>query len=405
MDTYSLYVHVPFCVTRCRYCGFVSQTRCDEATFERYLSALAQEIWSRNKEAGVEPVTVYFGGGTPSALGAQGLEKLLWWFRRLRFVFLSEVKELTVELNPDDVDASLPDVLFYGRVTRVSLGAQTFNDALLRHLGRRHDAQTTLRAYETLRRGGVNNISLDLMWGLRLPGDVTGEESERAFERDVKMLTTLQPEHISAYNLSIEPGTPFEQLTRQGEVLTLSEEAQQREYEYLCHALRQAGYQHYEVSNWAKPGYHALHNERYWQRLPYHGFGPGAVSLLPDGRRLTNTDNLEQYIENPDNCFTEERLTPVQIAEEDFMLPLRTAEGLPLPYPDEWPERLWDRVARLLANGDLVIKEQGTTNKHRTLAIAEPQWFKYNTIVSDLLVDQETRNDLVSNIFYPFEPL
>lgn len=310
-----IYVHVPFCKSFCTYCGFYSVIcKTGDDAFEAFAGNVCREVEARRQEiigsAGVN--TLYFGGGTPSVLP-------LGVFRRIVDALpFDSYEEFTVEMNPDDVSAPFVDGLAGLGVNRISLGIQSFEDDILRRMNRRHNSDAALRAVETVRSCGIRNLGIDLIFGFP-------SLSDDAWERTVKTALQLRPEHISCYQLSIEEGSALERMLAEGRFREAGQEQCRRQYDSLCSALAKAGYNHYEVSNFALPGYEARHNSAYWSRAPYVGLGPGAHSFDGKKCRCWNGEMAQ------DGTYVSEAevLTDEDIAVERVMLGLRTAAGLP----------------------------------------------------------------------------
>ena len=268
-----VYVHVPFCARRCSYCDFAIAVRRTVPVGE-YLDALTTEISRARLDRDVQPIeTLYFGGGTPSHLGADGVEQLL---ERMRAHFhWSATAEVTLEANPDDVT---PDAARRWRdagVTRVSLGAQSFDDRVLQWMHRTHSASQITRAVDVIRETGFRSWSFDLIFSL--PASL-----ERDWERDLSLALATRPPHLSLYGLTVEQGTPLGRWSERGEVIAADDVRYEHEFLTAHAAAESAGFDHYEVSNFAQPGHHAVHNRAYWQGAPYFGFGPSAHAF--DGR-------------------------------------------------------------------------------------------------------------------------
>ena len=278
--------------------------------------------------------TLYIGGGTPSVLPLDVLRRIvdaLLSSRSLRrgentVGAQSPFEEFTVEVNPEDIVEKGGEYvrgLLETGVDRVSMGIQSFDDGILRWMNRRHSAAGAVEAFRILRRCGVRNISVDLIFGLsQLADDVWEDTIERALD--------LAPEHISAYQLSIEEGSALAKLVADGRYVEASDEQCRHQYDVLCQTLRQAGYHHYEISNFAKPGFEAVHNSAYWSRVPYIGLGPGAHSLTGD---IRSWNSQELPHRSPDGSLatysrTSETLSPEDIRVERIMLSLRTDKGL-----------------------------------------------------------------------------
>ncbi len=314
-----LYIHIPFCRSRCIYCAFFSTTRLEQR--QHYVEALCREMELRADALGTDTIdTVYIGGGTPSMLTNAQLATLLQHVYRCFHV--SPQAEVTLECNPDDVSDALLDGL---PVNRVSMGAQTFSDERLRFLRRRHCAAQVEQAVGCLRRHGIGNISIDLMYGF--PAQTLAQ-----WQADIEAALALQVEHLSAYALSYEEGTPLYAMLQQGRVEELSDDLQRDMYYALKDRLEAAGYEHYELSNFARPGFSSRHNSGYWDGTPYLGLGAGAHSY--DGaRRLWNVADLDAYM----SAIAEGRvpadgelLDDVTRYNEQVMTRLRTRRGLPL---------------------------------------------------------------------------
>ena len=311
-----LYVHVPFCGHRCGYCDFVTVTG-HEPLHGRYVDALVAEL-ERERPA---PRTIFVGGGTPSLLADELLARLL--------AALPAAEELTVECNPETITPAKARVLVEGGVDRVSLGAQSFRDHLLSVLERRADATTVRRAVTVLREAGVQNLNLDLMFGV--PGETAGD-----LDRDLADALELQPDHISAYELEAKPGTRFSR--RHGARLEIQRDALEWQYERVVERLRDAGYRWYETANFCRPGRECAHNLGYWLGHDYLGLGVGAVSTV-GLRRWRVKPGLPGYLEAIESGrrppLQEEPLTAGERATERLMLGLRLDS--PPPLQDLWP--------------------------------------------------------------------
>ena len=314
-----LYIHIPFCKSRCIYCGFYSTTGL--VLRERYVDALCQELSMRTYK---EPIsTIYLGGGTPSQLTIQQLRQLfdaIYIYNKVE-----KDAEITIEMNPDDVTPEFAAMLQQLGVNRVSMGAQTFNDERLRFLHRRHSAKQVHQAVKTLRLAGFQNISIDLMYGFP-------KETLEDWEADINEALSLNVEHISTYCLMYEEGTPLYQLLEQGKVSEIDEELERRMYYTLIDRLEAAGYEHYEISNFAQPGFRSCHNSSYWQGIPYIGIGAAAHSY-DIGTRSWNIADIRQYItgmEQGQRLYESETLDEDTRYNDAVTVALRTCEGLDL---------------------------------------------------------------------------
>ena len=317
-----VYVHVPFCSRRCSYCDFSIAVRRVVPAGE-YLASLAGEIDLRFPPPDDWSVdTLYFGGGTPSKLGAEGVARMLTIVRAR--MTLAPDAEVTLEANPEDVTSESIAAWRDAGVNRLSVGAQSFDDRVLRWMHRTHDAATIGRAVDEARRGGIDNVSLDLIFAL--PGTV-----ERWWPTDVARALALEPSHLSLYGLTVEPHTPLGQWKVRGEVSETPDDRYEDEYVHAHDALTAAGFDHYEVSNFGRPGRHSRHNATYWSGLPYAGLGPSAHEFDGAARRWNTSayvNWLRRLASRSDPIDEQETLTEENRVAERVYLGLRTATGL-----------------------------------------------------------------------------
>lgn len=336
-----VYLHVPFCRSFCTYCGFYSET-CSKSRqselFNEYADAVLTEAEERKEEIRSNPLrTLYIGGGTPSVLPPDVLRRVVQGIRRVQGG--TPLREFTIEVNPEDIvekgDEYVAGLLDLG-VTRISMGIQSFDDGILRWMNRRHDSARARKAYSMIRRaaeraGKEIEVSIDLIFGI--PGlDL------QTWERTVSAALSLgkgegfkAPDHISAYQLSIEEGSALEEKIARGECTEASDEDCSRQYRTLCRKLREGGYNHYEISNFAIPGKEAVHNSAYWNRTPYVGLGPGAHSLTirDDGQQVRSWNTQVLPARGKTYSREMEVLSDEDIRVERIMLGLRTSAGLP----------------------------------------------------------------------------
>ena len=312
-----LYVHIPFCVRKCQYCDFLSGPS-DEETKDRYIEALLKEIRAAEHTEDYEIVSVFIGGGTPSALKAEAIASIMRTLQEQ--FFFCEDAEVTIEANPGTVDLEKLTIYRNVGINRLSLGLQSTDAEELKLLGRIHSYEEFLKSYEWARKAGFSNINIDLMFAI--PGQ-TGE----AWRQHLYQVAELNPEHISAYSLIIEEGTPFAEQN-----LDLpDEDTEYQMYEDTAEILERYGYRQYEISNYAKQGYRCRHNAGYWQRREYLGFGLGASSLYR-GMRFSNTRRMQEYLKESRNSDQIRKdvtvLSRNEQIEEFMFLGLRMTEGI-----------------------------------------------------------------------------
>ncbi len=286
-----LYVHIPFCAKKCYYCDFNSYTL-DRAMVERFLHALEQEVsqYSRKLERRGESVvfdTLFIGGGTPTCLAAKELRRLLEMLRA-HFTFRADA-EVSCEANPGSSNVDKYGALREAGVNRISIGVQSLDDGLLQRIGRVHSAQEALESFDAARRAGFENINLDLMFAL--PG-----QTQEQWQQTLQRIIQLESEHLSCYSLIVEEQTPFGDAYAAGRLTLPSEDDELTMYEWAIASLRAAGYDHYEISNFARPGRRSRHNTIYWRIQPYLGLGPGAHGYW-DGVRYSNERLPHRYAE------------------------------------------------------------------------------------------------------------
>ena len=315
-----LYIHVPLCVSRCRYCDFYKVTPKQWPGGERYLVALEQELALLPE--GFVPQTIFIGGGTPSALAPEELRQLMQLLQSS--VDVSQVMEWSVEVNPNSLEREKLLALLEGGVNRLSMGVQTFQAEALALLGRAHTTEVAVAAYHLAREVGFEKINIDMIQSV--PGLTAAQRAA-----DVEQLLSLAPEHISYYNLIYEPGTPLTRDRDAGKLDLLSDDEEATIYEDIAHRLGSAGYEQYEISNFAKPGEQCLHNLIYWKGGEYIGCGPSAPSHW-QGERFSNRADLESYCSRlaAGESIVEmrERLAPAAKAREILVMWLRLGCGV-----------------------------------------------------------------------------
>ena len=340
-----IYIHIPFCKTRCIYCDFFSTTQLELR--EQYVEAVCKEIEMTNKYLNGDTIhSIYFGGGTPSQLDTTQIGRILNTVQAHHSIVQN--CETTIELNPDDVTSEYVESLSSLPVNRVSLGIQTFNDNTLRFIHRRHTSQQAIDAVRLLQNHGFSNISIDLMFGF--PGETLED-----WQNDIEHALQLGIQHISAYSLMYEEGTELYRLLSSQQIHEIDEELSRNMYQTLMERLADAGFEHYEISNFAKPGYYSRHNSSYWNDTKYLGIGAGAHSYNGIIRQ-SNISNIKAYIdgihEGMPKCDTE-MLTRDQQYNETVMTRLRTSQGL---------------------NTDIIKKRFGTDYYNHLMTAATPYY-------------------------------
>lgn len=371
-----LYIHIPFCSSRCVYCGFFSTTSLSER--QRYVDAVCREMTIRSGKheiQGTQIDTIYLGGGTPSQLSVHQLNQL---FDAIYNIYnVSDKAEVTMECNPDDITDVFADMLKQLPVNRVSMGAQTFNNQRLHFLHRRHKAEQVPLAVSRLRQAGIGNISVDLMYGFP-------EETLAEWHADIDAALALGVEHLSAYALSYEEGTPLYRMLKEGRVEELDEELQRQMYYDLKDRLEQTGYEHYELSNFArsKGSFRSRHNSSYWNHTPYIGLGAGAHSF--EGRRRQwNVADLSKYMESIENGMIPangEELDDDTYYNETVMTALRTREGICLSsLSSHYHDYCLRQSQKYIANG--LLRQDGDF-----LRLTRQGLFVSDMVMSDLML-------------------
>jgi oxygen-independent coproporphyrinogen III oxidase len=349
-----LYVHIPFCARICPYCAFYKDLL-DRSQTQRFCEAILREVREHTLTRDIAPGTIFFGGGTPTALTIAQLELLLRGFQQQ--LDLSQLEEWTIEANPGSVSARKAALLFQFGVNRISLGVQSWDNKLLKVLGREHNAAQADESFRILRAAGFSNINVDLMFGL--PGQSAGQ-----WRATLTQTIQLRPEHISAYCLTYEEDTEFFLRHSRGELCS-NADLEADFFEMTMSILENAGYEQYEISNYARAGYASVHNRAYWAGKDYLGVGPSAFSTF-GMRRLQNIPNYREYADRVLNgqspvSSTEELTVQMKRAERIALL-LRTREGISMESLTSWSEQADEFIALGLlrkSNGHLVLTRAG----------------------------------------------
>lgn len=371
-----IYLHIPFCKRRCIYCDFFSTTQSN--LMPQYIDALCRELEIRKDYLEGEQIeTIYWGGGTPSQLNEKLFEQV---FHTIDANYqVSDEAEVTLEANPDDLTPAYIDMLRKLPFNRLSMGIQTFDDRTLKLLNRRHTTQQAIEAFENCRKAGFKNISIDLMYGL--PGETT-----ESWERDLQQAVRLNPEHISAYHLIYEEGTPLWTLREQHRVAEADEDLSLNLFTQLIHRLKENGYVHYEISNFCLPGFHSKHNSSYWTGKKYLGCGASAHSYNGSSRQW-NVASLNKYIEGiseNNNSVSEKEVLDRYTRYNDFVITtLRTCWGMSLVrLKDDFGNELYDYCLRMAKP----YLKQGTLSlSDNILRLTDKGIFISDGIMSDLL--------------------
>lgn len=370
-----IYIHIPFCKSRCIYCGFYSTTLLDLR--KKYINAVCREMELRKNYIREPFSTIYLGGGTPSLLDEAELTKLFLYINNVYDV--DRNAEITMECNPDDITPKFTNMLSRLPINRVSMGAQTFADSRLRLLHRRHNSDEVKHAVKLLREAGIKNISIDLMFGFP-------DESLSQWKEDISAALALNVEHISAYSLMYEEDTPLWKMLDTGKVKEIDEELSLTMFKELVCQLTDAGYEHYEISNFARPGYRSRHNSNYWHQVPYIGLGAAAHSFDLNSRQW-NVADLKLYIEEINNGIIpmeREELDNDTTFNDIITTALRTSDGIDL---NALETRLGKRYRNTLISAACKHIEQGLLERrHDRLRLTAEGIFISDMVMSDLMI-------------------
>lgn len=362
-----MYIHIPFCHAKCAYCDFFSTPQ--QTHMDKYIDTLEREYHSRQSEIQKPFRTIYLGGGTPSILSSGQLRRIFG------FIPAQGIDEFTIEVNPEDVTEEFATFIAASPVTRVSMGIQSMVDTELRAIGRRHSAADAANAVTRLISAGIDNISLDLIYGL--PG-----QTLESWLYTLSATLDLRPAHLSAYSLMYEPGTRLYAMKEAGKISEAPQELSDAMYRELCRAAHKHGFTHYEISNFAQPGKHSRHNSSYWNLTPYLGLGTGAHSF--DGAvRSFNPNSIKEYISSGGNITRREHLTRTEQVNEYLLIRLRTREGLSLSefedmFGSTQKQRLLTDAAPHLSSCRMAIDGD-------RLYIPESMWLLTDSVLVDLI--------------------
>lgn len=353
-----IYIHIPFCSSKCHYCNFYSTV--SHKYSKDFLVALQEEIWlTRNYLENEEISTIYFGGGTPTTYDAAILEDIIEMVRNHHAV--AKNIEITIEANPDDLSDSYLESLTKTSINRLSIGTQAFDDEILKRLNRRHTANQSLEAILNAQKHGFKNLSIDLIYAI--PG-----LENTSWTDNLHMVTNLNPMHISAYHLTVEEGTALSSLISKKAYPTIDEEIGMEQFDIMEKVLISKGFEHYEISNFAKPGFRSMHNSNYWKGVKYLGLGPSAHSFNQVSRQW-NVSNIKQYVESLKNGqmnFLVETLGQNDFYNEFIMLGFRTMEGVSIHEIEK----------RFGSSKSQAFMELANKFVEKSLMISEDGWFR-----------------------------
>ena len=351
-----IYIHTPFCKSKCAYCNFFSLA--SQSKINDYVEALKKEIVLRKNYLGDETVkTIYFGGGTPSLLSVKNIEEILDLLNKNYEIISSP--EITLEINPDTIDREKMESLKQIGINRMSVGIQSFNDEDLKYLGRRHDSRHAMQVLEDLKHTDFEKITLDLIYGMPTL-------TEEKWNKNLDIFFSTDITHLSAYALTVEPKTILGQRIEKGELQSVSEEETIRHYNILVERTKENGFEHYEISNFAKEGFRSQHNSIYWRDEKYLGLGPSAHSYDGNSRQW-NISNLTKYIQligNSEDYFDKEILSRDDKFNEYIMTSLRTSWGCDIEkierdYGKSYAHHFLKNIKKYLDNGEM-LKENNT---------------------------------------------
>ncbi|MFI3330269.1 MAG: radical SAM family heme chaperone HemW [Rikenellaceae bacterium] len=365
-----IYIHIPFCQNKCSYCDFFSVA--STTHLRPILQTMKKEMQSQHNFFNSKQIsTIYIGGGTPSLLNPRQIEQL---FSELSQHWdLTNLTEVTLEANPEDITLEyLREIKQNTPISRLSMGIQSFDDDILKFFSRRHTAQKAEKAYYDAREAGFDNISLDLIYGVP-------NMSTQQWEYSLEKIMSLSPEHISAYHLSIEPGTKLGVKLKKGEIKPVDETVSQENYNLLCSVMRQNDYNHYEISNFAKSGKQAMHNSAYWSGEPYLGIGPGAHSYNNSTRHWCE-QNVKDYISKTE--YESEKLSEDDKYNEFIMLSLRQKDGVNLALLEKFLGN--EKKNQFLLSVKKLVECGLVTHQGQFYYIKEKNWLISDNIMANL---------------------
>ena len=358
-----IYIHIPFCTQACHYCDFHFST--SFKTKEKLLFAMVEEIRLRKEELGLNISSLYFGGGTPSVLKKSEINIILEAIKST--VDFKKIKEITIEVNPEDI--SINKLKEYKKLgfNRLSIGIQSMDDKLLKWMNRVHNKQQALKTIDAAKTAGITNFNLDFIYGF--PAHL-----KRDYKKELMELLALNPNHISCYHLTVEQGTYFGKLKAKNKWIDVDDEKSEEEFLWISKTLKEADYHHYEISNFAKKNYQSFHNSNYWKQESYFGIGPSAHSYNNKKRRWNISNNnlyIKKVIANQD-YFEQEQLSEIDLFNEKLMLGLRTENGVSISalykYLDE------NQKVKFKSKLNSLTKDGLLTFKNNSIKIPQNKW-------------------------------
>ena len=373
-----IYIHIPFCSQACHYCDFHFSTVLKNK--QPLLDAMVSEIHFRKKEFELNFTSLYFGGGTPSVLSKKEITQI---FKALsKYVSLNKLKEITIEINPEDISYEKLNMYKDLGFNRLSIGIQSLDDKVLKWMNRAHTKKQVLEAISLTQKTGFNNISLDFIYGIP-------NKLNRNYAKELSELISFRPNHISCYHLTIEQDTYFGYMKNKDKLKEIEEEKSEEEFLAISETLRASNYNHYEISNFAKTGKKSYHNTNYWKQKTYIGIGPSAHSFNTNKRRwnLSNNNKYINYINENKVYFEEETLSDKDLFNEKIMLGLRTEKGVDIKTIYQY------LTPREQANFDIKVRaffEDGLLiNENNTIRIPTKKWLLSEHVSRDFFILSE----------------
>lgn len=374
MREIGIYIHIPFCMQKCLYCDFLSFTN-KEKYEEKYIKSLIKEIekW-KEKNTDEKIKTVYIGGGTPSYINSSYIAEIM------QKLDLKDAEEITIEANPGSITKEKLEIYKKSGINRISIGLQSTNNELLKKIGRIHTFEEFMQSYKLAKQSGFSNINIDLMIGL--PSQAMWDVKE-----ELKEIIKLEPTHISVYSLIVEKNTKLEKMIKDGALKLLDEDLERKMYWYVKNTLERNGYEHYEISNFARKGFSSKHNLDCWSQKEYRGFGVGAHSYIGN-RRFSNVEIINEYIDNIENCKFEKNIIVHEIQEHEekikeyMLLNLRKIKGVSIKnfkktFKKEPFDIFKEELGKLLEEDLLILEKDNIRLSEKGIDLANLVWREF----------------------------